>query len=318
MIVLAPRFIIKFVTTVYIPLDKDIVREMWVKGNLKDQLGINHRKGRKGRKQSSTENLEAAPMFRDQHKRSLSELSNAGDPYEPAVSHSASRSPAPNYMDNSPMSQANDLPMQEAHLLPSPHDRQGLAASPNRIPSYYSASDLPAPSPMPDPVYKYPTGEITTTPPSPRASVVGKASPRRGHAPMPSTSSQLPPYDTQVLPDARGYSPLGRVGGSNNREVFEMHVRGPSDDQGTPHHHTPEGSSSPVPYATAGDGHYDDLSRRPASPYVQDIRRSPYPRQGMSSDGGHTTIVGSYDHTTVVGSYNQHSTSDAWEGPRAL
>ncbi|KAI0070171.1 hypothetical protein K474DRAFT_1680362 [Panus rudis PR-1116 ss-1] len=42
----APRFIVKFIRTSYFPLDKDIIREMWVKGDLKDRLGISHRRSR--------------------------------------------------------------------------------------------------------------------------------------------------------------------------------------------------------------------------------------------------------------------------------
>lgn len=38
---------LKFVTQAYTPLDKDIIREAWVAGDLKDQLGIQHRKRRK-------------------------------------------------------------------------------------------------------------------------------------------------------------------------------------------------------------------------------------------------------------------------------
>ncbi|KAG5220586.1 phospholipid-transporting ATPase [Salix suchowensis] len=43
----APRFLYKFVAQVYFPLDKDIVREAWVMGDLKDQLGIRHRNPKK-------------------------------------------------------------------------------------------------------------------------------------------------------------------------------------------------------------------------------------------------------------------------------
>lgn len=51
------------------PLDRDIVREMWVYGDLKDRLGIKHRKGRKGG------DIEVAPMFHQPHARSYSETS---------------------------------------------------------------------------------------------------------------------------------------------------------------------------------------------------------------------------------------------------
>jgi len=51
------------------PLDRDIVREMWVYGDLKDRLGIKHRKDRK------KGDIEGAPMFHQPHARSQSEVS---------------------------------------------------------------------------------------------------------------------------------------------------------------------------------------------------------------------------------------------------
>ena len=51
------------------PLDRDIVREMWVYGDLKDRLGIKHRKDRK------RGDPEGAPMFHQPHARSQSEVS---------------------------------------------------------------------------------------------------------------------------------------------------------------------------------------------------------------------------------------------------
>ena len=295
--VLAPRFIVKYFKTVYLPLDKDIVREMWVKGDLKDQLGIGHRKPKKSRKGGSLKNLEATPMF--QHNHSNSDVSNSGDTYEPTVAPILSRSPAPNYTDTPPITQASTPPAPESHLRANPNNRGGLSPSPSeRIPSYYSASDLPAPSPMPDPIYKYPTGEITPTPPSPRTSVVSKASPRTGHAPLPSTSSQLAqiPHNLMQLPEARSH---------NHPEVFEMHVRAPSDDQGMTYSPAFERSGSSASYATAVDSYHtaDD-----GHPIRQEGRRSPHapPGHGWSSEDSHTTAVAS------------RSISPYWEGPRAI
>lgn len=51
------------------PLDRDIVREMWVYGDLKDRLGIKHRRARK------KGDIEVAPMFHQPHARSQSETS---------------------------------------------------------------------------------------------------------------------------------------------------------------------------------------------------------------------------------------------------
>lgn len=43
---IAPRYIYKYAQQTYWPLDKQIVREMWVAGDLKDRLGISHRSKR--------------------------------------------------------------------------------------------------------------------------------------------------------------------------------------------------------------------------------------------------------------------------------
>ena len=75
----APRFVYKFASSAYTPLDKDIVREMWVCGDLKDRLGIRHRKASKNIHLSD---LETAPMFREPHARSTSELTLSRG-YEP-------------------------------------------------------------------------------------------------------------------------------------------------------------------------------------------------------------------------------------------
>ena len=65
----APRFLVKFISTSYLPLDRDIVREMWVYGDLKDRLGIKHRRDRK------EGDIEVTPMFHHPHARSQSEVS---------------------------------------------------------------------------------------------------------------------------------------------------------------------------------------------------------------------------------------------------
>ncbi len=158
---------------------------MWVLGDLKDQLGVAHRKPRKQRKTEG--NLEGAPMFQGQHSRSFSEFSNPNAGYEPAMLNS----PAPSaplrqtYLDTPPMSEAIELPPREpsvqyaqvrsslidpSHLSPLPTDaRHNTSTSPQ--PSFYSASDIPPTSPLPSPKYRYPNGEVTSTPPSRRTSI---------------------------------------------------------------------------------------------------------------------------------------------------
>ncbi|KAG8759000.1 hypothetical protein FRC12_009867 [Ceratobasidium sp. 428] len=53
-VAITPRYLVKFFTQAYMPLDKDIIREAWVAGDLKDQLGIKHRKKSKNSDQESS------------------------------------------------------------------------------------------------------------------------------------------------------------------------------------------------------------------------------------------------------------------------
>lgn len=81
-----PRFVMKFVSQAYFPLDREIVREAWVAGDLKERLGVEHRRAKKHG------DPEGAFLFRP-HVRGASD-DDQGE-YEPVVPHSAPRSPAP-------------------------------------------------------------------------------------------------------------------------------------------------------------------------------------------------------------------------------
>ncbi|KAI5994780.1 phospholipid-translocating P-type ATPase [Pisolithus albus] len=108
LVALAPRFIYKFVRSTYAPLDKDIVREAWVGGDLKDRLGIGHRKMSK----SKHSDLEAAPMFRDPHPEA-DETSQDRDTF----------------------------------IIPSEQNLLDSQPETSRL-SYYSPTDIPASSPI--------------------------------------------------------------------------------------------------------------------------------------------------------------------------
>jgi phospholipid-translocating ATPase len=119
---LGPRFILKFIHEAYFPTDRDIIREAWVVGDLKDRLGIKHRKSSK---RATASQMEGASLFRP-HMRDLSDQSFDQEigGYEPAASlHATSFSPAAKPSDN-------------LDLVP-PSRRQPTAMS------YYSASDIP-------------------------------------------------------------------------------------------------------------------------------------------------------------------------------
>jgi phospholipid-translocating ATPase len=163
-----PRVLVKFVSTSFAPQDIDVVRYMWVNGDLKDRLGIRTRHDQTVPVDGSSSVLEGIPMFREPHTRSTSEVST----YEP------SRQDGPR--DRTPSVQAEKLnvaPLQisatassdsthhpltpvvttseDEDMMPRPISPTGAAdpaaISPSPQPSYYSASDIPLPSPVPSP-----------------------------------------------------------------------------------------------------------------------------------------------------------------------
>src|ERR1700678_1332107 len=155
---------------------------MWVKGDLKDQLGLSHRRARKS-KNTFDSSVEATPMFPNLHARSLSDLSTTHHTYEPAMANSPPYVAAieqTTYLDTPPMNNIIELPPRElgvqymqpiikpsdshvSDLHLTPPTTTGL---PSPQSSYYSVSDIPPPSPLPSPVYQLSSGEITSTPPS--------------------------------------------------------------------------------------------------------------------------------------------------------
>ncbi len=142
-------------------------------GDLKDQLGIKHRKEKKNR-DTSPSNLEAAPMFHEQHSRSMSELSthNAYEPTVPVTPLSRAGELSPRFPPSSPQNFASS----NSFLAPPPPPSPGRADAPSPSPSYYSASDIPPPSPLPPTQYRLASGELTTTPPTRRTSVATRNS----------------------------------------------------------------------------------------------------------------------------------------------
>ncbi|KIM27890.1 hypothetical protein M408DRAFT_329812 [Serendipita vermifera MAFF 305830] len=128
---LGPRFLTKFVNEAYFPTDRDIIREAWVVGDLKDRLGIKHRKSSKG---STASQMEGAALFRP-HMRDTSEHSSDQEPdgYRPVVSPQpgASYAPIPKSPNSSNLAETG----QQARRQPTAM-------------SYYSASDIPVSEPV--------------------------------------------------------------------------------------------------------------------------------------------------------------------------
>ena len=169
---LGPHFVTKFVHEAYFPADRDIIREAWVVGDLKDRLGIKHRKSSKG---STTSQMEGASLFRP-HMRDVSDHSSDQETggYEPVVSPRTT--PAAKSSDNLELAQ--------------PVRRQPTAMS------YYSASDIPISEPPiaperrpnltlhPSSAYR-PPERSGTSPTSPlRASPTSSPSPVRQQSPI--------------------------------------------------------------------------------------------------------------------------------------
>ncbi|KAJ3555310.1 hypothetical protein NM688_g2646 [Phlebia brevispora] len=225
-IALIPRFLVKFISTSYFPQDRDIVREMWVHGDLKEQLGIKHRRELQ---KSAHSDMEQAPMFHRPHFRSESELSN----FHPDAYHGSPDPRSPHGSD-SQMSQSeppSPSPVRSGSADPedlvTPTTRTQMTPSPYRG-SYYSASNIPVPSPIPGP----------------------------NDPPMSAVSSNLvvpyaPPLSTALqVPGFRNHPP------NPNPEMYEMHVRSTSEEPPiSPQHGTnPAVGGTESSYATAYDG----------------------------------------------------------------
>ena len=326
---------------------------MWVTGDLKDQLGISRRKPKKNHKSESA--LEAAPMFLEQHNRSTSEFSTGHNNYEPA-SLANTAPPRQMYPDTPPMSETVELlptgvqyahvrtnPIDEHSLSPLPVDpRQQQSISPN--PSYYSASDLPPSSPLPSPKYQYPSGEVTSTPPSRRTSVAASRTTSvsaRGPPQTPMPTTPLPPQPPQP------HSPALLVPGPyipKDSAAYEMQVRSGQSGHveegsggGSNHGHVYPRSASEASYAsyaTAADefwaaedgaggsvgGHLHPPTQPQLQPqpptqsqsHPQDGSDTPYPqRQHYLGDDED-------DRETVTGHHRPVSEVSTWEGGRAL
>ncbi|KAF8648400.1 hypothetical protein AX16_006309 [Volvariella volvacea WC 439] len=224
-IALAPRFFVKFWTAVYTPLDKDIIREKWVKGDLKDQLGIPHRRDVKKAKRKGSQApflnkelergpemaLEARPMFHEMHSRSLSELSTTGGgnngQYELALTSSpgmAAKSgkelrdtaldeTAIEVLAPTPTSSTNRFG--EKDLTSSPHP----PSSPNRNP-YFQQSTPPSQYPYSDSSSSSPPRQSPRSPPTSSSSPFQGLGLGRGNTNMDPGSYELrevrtPPND---------------------------------------------------------------------------------------------------------------------------
>ncbi|KAF7419236.1 hypothetical protein PC9H_001823 [Pleurotus ostreatus] len=256
-VALAPRFLYKFIAQVYFPLDRDIIREAWVMGDLKDQLGIRHRNPKKN---TNLGDPESVPMYSAGHGRSFSELS-VNNTYEPTIPASGPQTsplvrevhPIQADMYFSPTSSPNPrhslVPDAARNVSPAHiHDTRNDVTSRS---SYYSVSELPPASPLPSPRYRYPSGEVTNTPPPRRTSTATRTSVHSR------TLSPAAPQPRPLQPSPQG-GLVRRLSGANtdgqvSPGAYEMRVRSPPQESYGHLGHQGERSATDASYATAQD-----------------------------------------------------------------
>lgn len=213
-----PRVLVKFVSTSFAPQDIDIIRYMWVKGSLKDRLGIRARHEQKVPVDGSSSGLEGTSMFSETHARSPSEVSI----YEPGrqtgsgdrtpttqtekligtslqISATVVASSGSSHRPLTPIattSEDDDIPI--ATSAAEAGDSVAMTHSPQ--PSYYSASDIPSPSPLPSPSIHNPSQAY------PRMASISYSRPLRGqylsplldHVPSPPNSTKMRAHDRNL------------------------------------------------------------------------------------------------------------------------
>ncbi|KAJ7444617.1 phospholipid-transporting ATPase 1 [Mycena galericulata] len=313
-IALAPRFIIKYLSTVYAPLDKDIVREMWVQGDLKDQLGLSHRNGKRRRGLVSETEPETAPMFSDQHARSLSELS--GHQYEPANTASPGTTAVDIPLNTRPYTDHTPPNEEQVQYLYAPQPRQGSNGSPaspaSPHPSYYSVSELPPPSPLPSPKYRLPSGEITSTPPSRRSSIATtRASMRTVRNAQPLA---MPTYDMSPMspasPGALSPTSPGALSPRYAQQQFEMTAVRPGPSAYAPPSSVGHGGTQSV--RSASQASYASYTTAPEGSFVRE--------EDMEGHGDEAYYAHGYQQgeLDVYGHDPRRTSEISWDGARAV
>jgi len=264
-IALLPRVLVKFVSTSFAPQDADIIRYMWVKGDLKRRLGIKPYRDQQALMDGSPTATEATPIFRAPHARSISEMSTP-DSYEPALSHSPGEHTPPTQpeklYDTPPQISATlDGSSSSPRRLPTPvaitSEEEDVTLStptkavhaaalpPSPQPSYYSASDIPTPSPLPSPGFQHPSQA------HPTITSISYSRPLRGQ------------YPSHVYPDNLPVPP----------NLYEMHVRSPTTSKDSHPERRELSEISEASYATATKIDREGSHRPPSST----------PEGGMSS-----------------------------------
>lgn len=266
-------------------------------GDLKDRLGIKHRRDMQKAEQFD---MEQTPIFHQPHFRSDSEISTIHQDYELTVQRASQSPPQTTPLMQSPYSnqsspshspypdRADELaPYQDRELLSPQSGAQNIASSPTTSfvrASYYSASDIPAPSPtsLVQPSYNPLVGRSPTNPPM--------------------SAISYDPVSTYVQSTPSGFSGYqygspsasaspGRAPTSPTRqaEAFEMHVRAPSEEWRKPSTPTPEQAHVRDPRFSVASSYsvYDGIVEEPSSPSQQQKQQQSHesgPWQAYSYD----------------------------------
>ncbi|KAF8528473.1 phospholipid-transporting ATPase 1 [Hysterangium stoloniferum] len=332
-----PRFIIRFVSKAYYPTDRDIVREMWVLGDLKDRLGIKHRREKRNRK-----DVEHTPIFQSEyHERSISEINSLDLPYDapprtyiptddPPKPSNSDLSKSPTLLDTNldPSKSTALLGMNSTYVINNEWDTETpIAPNPpremqlSRV-SYYSVSDLPPPSPLPEANVYSPRASravsaaitmssVATNPVSQEHRVTSSLFPpphRSGGSPR-TTPPQSPSYHQLISPrTARSQTDQSSYSGN-----YEMRVRSPPRSPQldyrapSPVSHITEQSESS--FVTAEEGSRSGPHSRTGSPQLYDedaatIREQP--------------VGGAENHDPWRDSVYSQSSGYTVSGPHAL
>ncbi|EJD08500.1 phospholipid-translocating P-type ATPase [Fomitiporia mediterranea MF3/22] len=264
---LAPRYVVKAVRSCFFPLDRDIVREMWVRGDLKKRLGIKRRKDPETG--DTNRGFETTPI-RAYHDRSISTGSQYEIGYEPAYANSpgefemtppqtvgiANRARQEEDWQQGPQYVVAGDPDEANYLAPGAHASPG-AGSVSPHPSYYSASDIPPPSPLPEPQYLCYNPEPTM--------ISRVTTPVSAHTPPPKNNLELP-YQPPLRnePTARGGGIETRVRSPPSAFPARMQSTSPfprAPSQASEYSSDPRAASRAASehsrYATASEG-WDD------------------------------------------------------------
>lgn len=191
---------------------------------MKDRLGIRHRKASKNARALS--DLETAPMFREPHARSASELT-LPHLYEPTrmspESSDVNEKRQAGYADDSlEIERSTTTPpplinVGSSEMVDVPAIQVQATSLTSRHASYYSSSDIPPPSPIPPSLYRFANGEI------------GEKS---SHSRAASSSSPTSVIPSLPEPGYGARSPSSMGAEAAGPESFEMHVRhAPSHSQ---------------------------------------------------------------------------------------